>query len=222
MAVAPDAVTETSETSESERPSPRARRAARTRRAILDAARELFDDQGYNHTTIEQIADRADIGRRTFFHYFPSKEALVFADFQDVEQSLWPLLEARPRTEHPLTSMVAALADHAQVMEANRDKLAWSLRISRESPSLRDYEATVLATGVTKYMVRYLAERLDTDPRTDPRPRAWALVVMSLFSTSLRMSMDHGPPGGSARQAFLALAAGTVDQLGEAVVAAQP
>ena len=57
---------------------PRAVSAARSREAILDAALELFAEQGYDDTTTEQVAERAGVSPRTFFRYFPTKESVVF------------------------------------------------------------------------------------------------------------------------------------------------
>jgi AcrR family transcriptional regulator len=57
---------------------PRAVSAARSREAILDAALELFAEQGYDETTTEQVAERAGVSPRTFFRYFPTKESVVF------------------------------------------------------------------------------------------------------------------------------------------------
>src|SRR5437870_1990272 len=61
----------------------RDRRTARTRQAILDAARDLIDEHGFAHTTIDQIAERADIAPRTFFRHFSSKEAVLFAHIEE-------------------------------------------------------------------------------------------------------------------------------------------
>jgi AcrR family transcriptional regulator len=58
---------------------PRAVSAARSREAILDAALELFSEQGFDETTTEQVAERAGVSPRTFFRYFPTKESVVFA-----------------------------------------------------------------------------------------------------------------------------------------------
>jgi AcrR family transcriptional regulator len=57
---------------------PRAVSAARSREAILDAALDLFSEQGYDETTTEQVAERAGVSPRTFFRYFPTKESVVF------------------------------------------------------------------------------------------------------------------------------------------------
>ena len=70
----------------------RARRQAETRARILRAALDLFAKQGYSSTTVEQITDAADVGKGTFFNYFPSKEHVMagFGEMQrgKVEQAL--------------------------------------------------------------------------------------------------------------------------------------
>ena len=60
-------------------PSLRDRKRARTRQAIINAAVELFERNGYDGTTVADIAAAADIGTRTFFSYFASKEELCLA-----------------------------------------------------------------------------------------------------------------------------------------------
>ena len=58
----------------------RDRKRARTRQALVDAATELFERNGYDETTVADIAAAAEIGTRTFFSYFASKEELLFPE----------------------------------------------------------------------------------------------------------------------------------------------
>ena len=58
----------------------RERKKVKTRLAIEDAALALFDEQGYDDTTVEQIAERAEVSTTTFFRYFPSKAEVVLSD----------------------------------------------------------------------------------------------------------------------------------------------
>lgn len=70
-------------------------------RAIRESALRLFDEQGYEATTIEQIAARANVSRATFFNYFESKDAVI-RDLDPEERASWlAIMLARP-TDEPL------------------------------------------------------------------------------------------------------------------------
>ena len=58
----------------------RSRKKEKTRRAIEDAALELFAEQGYEATTVNQIAERAEVSTATFFRYFGTKQEVIFAE----------------------------------------------------------------------------------------------------------------------------------------------
>lgn len=89
------------------RPGLRERKKIKTRMAIRTATYELIQEQGYDATTIEQIADRAEVSPSTVFRYFPTKEDIVLTDEYD------PLIEEellrRPADEPWLDSLRYAL-----------------------------------------------------------------------------------------------------------------
>src|SRR5687767_12101173 len=73
----------------------RERKKQRTRQQIIEAAMGLFAERGYHATTIADIAAAADVAPRTFFSYFPSKEAVVFHDVDRQLDSLAAALRDR-------------------------------------------------------------------------------------------------------------------------------
>uniref|UniRef100_UPI0004CB8B91 TetR/AcrR family transcriptional regulator n=1 Tax=Streptomyces cellulosae TaxID=1968 RepID=UPI0004CB8B91 len=75
----------------------RERKKIKTRTAILDATYALIDEQGYDATTIEQIAERAEVSPSTVFRYFPTKEDIVLTD--EYDPLLLEELRARPADE---------------------------------------------------------------------------------------------------------------------------
>ena len=76
----------------------RERKKHATRKAIHDAGLRLFAEQGYAATTMEQVAEAADVSRATVFTYFPSKEDIVFGDAPIALAALTAQLEGAPAT----------------------------------------------------------------------------------------------------------------------------
>ncbi len=106
----------------------RERKKEAVRRALEEAALRLFDRRGFAATTIDQIADKADVSRSTFFRYFGSKEAVLFNAYDDGGQALSDLLRARPREEGPLVAFENALVGLADPRQANVDREIATLR----------------------------------------------------------------------------------------------
>ncbi|MGE3673266.1 MAG: TetR family transcriptional regulator, partial [Polyangiaceae bacterium] len=86
-------------------PTLRERKKARTREALVEAAQRLFVKQGYDSTTVDEIAAEAEVSRRTFFRYFPTKEAVVFPDNAERLERFRQLLRAVEPGESPFASV---------------------------------------------------------------------------------------------------------------------
>ncbi len=97
----------------------RERKKARTRAAIRQEALRLFREQGYQATTVEQIAAAAEVSPSTFFRYFPTKEDVVLQD--DMEPMLIEALEQQPRE----LGMVAAIRASMQIVSAGLNEEQW-------------------------------------------------------------------------------------------------
>jgi AcrR family transcriptional regulator len=87
----------------------RERKRAITRQAILDAAERLFEERGFEHVTVAQIADAANVSVKTLFVYFRSKEDLAFTDTSLLDLCV-AAIERRGTGVSPGEAVAAALA----------------------------------------------------------------------------------------------------------------
>lgn len=81
----------------------RERKKAKTRAAIREHAMRLFHEQGYAATTVDQIAEAADVSQSTFFRYFPTKEDVVLTD--EYDPLMVAALRAQPATLTPIEAI---------------------------------------------------------------------------------------------------------------------
>jgi AcrR family transcriptional regulator len=87
----------------------RERKRVRTRQAIVDAAVDLFERDGYERTTVAGIAAAADIGTRTFFSYFASKEEVLFPESDARVRATIDAIADRAPGEGPADVLLRAL-----------------------------------------------------------------------------------------------------------------
>ncbi len=173
----------------------RHRRTLRTRQAIESAALRLFQQQGFDATTVEQIAEEADIASRTFFRHFPSKDAVLFGDSAREAEQMRQVLATRPVDEHPLRSLTMALLDAAERIESDRERHLMRARLFTELEGNRDYEKHLIRQQWVQDYTDLVAERLGTDVN-DPRAGAWALMLAGSFGSAVHawlLSTDGTP-----------------------------
>ena len=118
----------------------RERKKLKTREALEQAALELFEKQGFDGTTVEEIVEACDVSPRTFFRYFPTKEALLLSDADEKCQLLVTGLLERPAGESPLRSIRESLVENLASLEHDRPRMLLQSRIMAESPGLRTYK----------------------------------------------------------------------------------
>ncbi|MFD9320543.1 TetR/AcrR family transcriptional regulator [Streptomyces sp. NPDC060053] len=97
----------------SPQPGLRERKKIKTREAIRTATYALVKEQGYDATTIDQIAERAEVSPSTVFRYFPTKEDIVLTDEQD--PILLALLRSRPAREAVADTMRYVMREGARM-----------------------------------------------------------------------------------------------------------
>ncbi|MBR0830422.1 TetR/AcrR family transcriptional regulator [Bradyrhizobium manausense] len=89
-----------------------AERRAATTEAILTAARRLFGEQGFAATTVDDIADQADVAKGAVYHHFKTKEALFEAVFDQVSRDLVQEIDRAVRGEKDVLAMMVAGTQH--------------------------------------------------------------------------------------------------------------
>ncbi|HMM48746.1 MAG TPA: TetR family transcriptional regulator, partial [Miltoncostaeaceae bacterium] len=139
-------------------PGLRERKKVRTRRRIEAAALELFARDGFDATTVEQIAAAADISARTFFHYFPTKEDVVLADYAERLGRLLAVLEGRPPDEAPWESLRQALRAVASDQEEKLASMQARLAIMGRAPTVAA-RSLLIQAGWERSLAALLARR---------------------------------------------------------------
>jgi AcrR family transcriptional regulator len=89
----------------------RERKKLMTRKAILDTAESMFAERGFENVTVAEIADAVNISAKTLFVYFPTKDDLVFADEDQVRDTIVDRIRNRAVGETPLDAMAGLLRE---------------------------------------------------------------------------------------------------------------
>jgi len=149
----------------------RERKKARTRAAIRRHALRLFREQGYQRTTVEQIAAAAEVSPSTFFRYFPTKEDLILQD--DMDTQVAEAFERQPAGLKPVAAFRAALREVAgSFSQADLDMIRETTALIRADPEIRARATDEFARMIT-VMSEALARRSGR-PADDLAVRAMA------------------------------------------------
>ena len=118
-----------------------------TRRALEDAALELFARDGFERTTVEAIAERAQVSPRTFFRYFATKEEVLDMGWATRRERLHELTTGAPREAHDLDVAVTALAAMAVEFEPELERVRLRAAAVATSSALRGRTADSMAAS---------------------------------------------------------------------------
>lgn len=162
----------------------RERRKRSTRRALEDAALDLFARDGFDATTVEAIAAAADVSPRTFFRYFAAKEEVLDMGWQERRERLAALVAAAPAGASDLEVAAAALVRMAEELEPERDRVRQRAAAAATSSALRGRAADTMAAW-EQALARALAARRSLDRPDDPAAVA-AATAMGLWRLATR------------------------------------
>ncbi|KQX82362.1 MULTISPECIES: TetR family transcriptional regulator [unclassified Streptomyces] len=167
----------------------RERKKQRTRDALLRAAVELFTSQGYEGTTVDEIAAAVDVSQRTFFRYFAGKDEAALALVEMTVERFAEAVRARPPHEPPLEALRQAVLDGWDSINEVVESVVpveLYLRMYRVIESTPVLLAAHLrrSVEVEEDLARVIAEREGLDMDADPRPR----LAVAVFSGVMRVT----------------------------------
>lgn len=168
-------------------PSLRQRKKLATRRALQRFALDLVAERGYSKVTVEDIAEAADVSPRTFFNYFPSKEAALLGADPERTEGLRQRLVDEPPGKSPLEALRAVMVDEVrrlseELAELGGDPAEWvcRMKLAMVDPQLRAAQAAHM-TQIEHAVIAGLSERLGTDLKSNPYPILLASTAIGLM-----------------------------------------
>jgi AcrR family transcriptional regulator len=122
----------------------RERKKTQVRAAIVEAAFALFEERGFVETTIDEIAARADVSRRTIFRYFASKEDLVFLGQAAENREIVAMLQRAPRDLDPIDTLMTGTREVFRLSPDSAAQMVRSQRLIDRTPALRAHKQSLL------------------------------------------------------------------------------
>jgi len=172
----------------------RERKKKRTRAMLIDAAVDLCERQGFDRTTVEQIAAVADVSPRTFSRYFATKDAIALALVDEVLERTAIELARQPRDINHFEALKRAWVDMAEAAklappgQLTAERVMCIVRIILSSPALRQAALEFRANAVDVE----LAKRMGADIN-DREVRLVSAVAGSVLMTALTELAPDGP-----------------------------
>jgi AcrR family transcriptional regulator len=168
----------------------RERKKQRTREAIQREAMRLFQEQGYEATTIEQIAEAVEISPSTFFNYFPTKEDVVFYDPYD-PMVISALLAGPP--DEPLSAALRRTIREAlsSVFQRDREMILTRSRLVLAVPALRARIWEDLERS-QEIFCALIAQRTGRDPHDFELRVTTLVLIMAVYAAAVEWMGQGG------------------------------
>jgi AcrR family transcriptional regulator len=148
-------------------------------------AMRLFLAQGFDRTTVDQIAAEAGLSRTSFFRYFATKEDVVLGHLDEVGQQVLEALAARPDSEPPWQALRHAFDLTIEEVTTSPERALSMARMLDATPSLRIRQLGKQLTWQDR-LVPEVARRLDVPGEAhDPRPRALVAAALACLNAAV-------------------------------------
>ena len=157
----------------------RERKKQKTRATIVDVALRLFAQNGYQQTTIAQIAEAADVSPRTVSTYFPAKEEIVFDISVDSRLRLAEAIRSRPEGQDTMGALRDWVLDERKIWDEDEERLLCQRSVIEHNETLIAYERAQL-----REFELLLAEGIAVDLGMEPgdlEPRMAAAAAVGVF-----------------------------------------
>jgi AcrR family transcriptional regulator len=179
-----------SETGTADRPAGlRERKKAKTRAAIREHALRLFREQGYAGTTVEQIAEAAEVSPATFYRYFPTKEDVVLQD--DLDVLAFESFDQQPAELSPVAAIRAAMADaQPRFTDEERQRFRDTTALTLAVPEIRARALDEFARTLDVFAAA-LAKRTGRE-RDDPEVRTLAGAIFGVILATTLPMLEQG------------------------------
>ncbi|MFG1710809.1 TetR/AcrR family transcriptional regulator [Nonomuraea sp. M3C6] len=159
------------------------RRAVRLQ--IAEAAMALFVQQGFEETTVDEIAAEVGISSRSIFRYFPTKEDIVVGHLDEIGDKLAAALEARPVDEAPWVALRHAMRPHLDDLATRADSMLATALMLSSAPALRGPLLNKRARW-TELLLPNVMLRLKGPPRTrEVQARAIVSAALACLNTAV-------------------------------------
>jgi AcrR family transcriptional regulator len=168
----------------------RERKKSQTREAIVRAAVDLFERKGVDATTIDEIAEAADVSSRTFFRYFDTKLDVILQDKDEAHPALEDVIAGRPADEDPIAAFHYAMRAELGLVMANNPLAARQFRLMLTTPALRAAALDHFHEH-QRELVAVFARRLG-DSDDDLRPRVMAAAASGAVWTTVEQWATRG------------------------------
>jgi AcrR family transcriptional regulator len=195
----------------------RERKKLATRHELRRVTLRLVAERGFSNVTVEEIAEAANVSPRTFFNYFPSKEAALFGANPELAAATRDAIEFQTPGEPVVTVLRSVMTAQARTVadefaELGGDPMEWlgRMRSARTDPHLHAVHGAQMA-AIERSLAEAVARRLGTDVERDPYPGLLAAMATGVFRSSMAFwaaSAGTVPLDRVVDLAFAALASG--------------
>jgi len=170
----------------------RERRKSRSRAALVTAAAELFAEVGYDQTTLEAVAERAELHVQTLYRHFPNKESLALAADWDVLARFKKALRERDASE-PFHEFWRAWVMRRAERAIERYPAAFLQRVrDRERVPRLAGEALAVWNEYLELLTVNLAKEMGVNPRSNRYPRLFAAMLWGGNQMAVRRWAESG------------------------------